>query len=244
MGSQMSTVSLHSPHTAALVAFGLLFASSAASSAAASCPVSPEDVVKGASDVIFGFERGPKGADRLDAGRLVVESGVVCLGAAPMPYDAALVYQANALIRFMAMDDAEASLWLRAMSETMPSLGLSAEAAPPSGALDSLYQAARSSQPSLRADVNVPKHHTLYVDGQRTNGVPVERPSLVVLASPDGQVVWSGLVRPGEDLESAWADYYPPRFWPPLLTALGLAVALVAGGFAMAPNQMGGRWSP
>ena len=244
MGSQMSTVTLHPPHTKTLVAFGLLFATSATSSATAGCPVSPEDVVEGASDVIFGFERGPKGADRLDAGRLLVESGVVCLGAAPMPYDAALVYQANALIRFMAMDDAEASLWLRAMSETMPSLGLSAEAAPPSGALDSLYQAARSTPTSPRAPVKIPKDHTLYVDGQRTTSVPLERPSLVVLTNPDGRVVWSGLVRPGDNLEATWTEFYPPRFWPPLLTALGLAVALVAGGLAMAPNQMGGRWSP
>lgn len=240
MGSQMSTVTPHSLRLTTLLAFGLTFASSAY----AGCPASPEDVATGASDVIFGFERGPKGADRLESGKLVVEAGVVCLAAVPMPYDTALVYQANALIRFMAMEDAEASLWLRAMSETMPSLGLSAEAAPPSGALDSLYQAARSTPASPRAEVKIPKGHTLYVDGQQTISVPLVRPSLVVLTDPDGRVVWSGAVRPGDDLEATWKDFYPPRLWPLAMTAIGLTVALVAGGLAMAPNQRGGPWSP
>jgi hypothetical protein len=240
MGSQMSTVTPRSPRPTTLVAFGLLFASSAD----ARCPVSPEDVAKGASDVIFGFEAGSKGADRLDAGKAVVERGVVCLAAAPMPYDAALVYQANALIRFMAQDDAEASLWLRAMSETMPSLGLSAEAAPPDGALDALYKQARTTPTSPRAAVKIPKDHTLYVDGQQTTSVPLARPSLVVLTDPAGLVVWSGPVRPGDDLEASWSDLYPPRVWPLVVTAVGLTIGLVAGGFAMSPKQTGILWSP
>ena len=239
MGSQMSTVPLISPRPGTLLALGLLFASGAN----AACPESPTDVAKGASDVIFGFEAGPKGAERLDAGRRRVESGVVCLAAAPMPYDAALMYQANALIHFMAMEDAEVSLWLRAMNETMPSLPLSAEAAPPEGPLDALYQQARAMPSSPRVSVKLPKDHTLYVDGYRTNSVPVDRPGLLVLADARGIVVWSGFVRPRDNLELIWQDHYPPPIWPLVLAAITMAGVLVGAGLVMAPSQKGGPWS-
>lgn len=192
----------------------LLISALGAPAASAACPQRPEQAVVAARDVIAAFTAQSPTLRRTDL-------TVSCLSAVPTPAQSAMIYSANAMIQAQLGDETNTLLWLHAMVEANPAAQLSPSLAPPEHPLFVLYAQALERPPSTRRPAPIPRNYTLWVDGVEAQGVPVERPALVVLTDRKGEVVWSDLVEPGADLKGEWGVHNVGR-WS-LAVVLGLA---------------------
>ncbi|MCK6524345.1 hypothetical protein L6R49_23310, partial [Myxococcota bacterium] len=204
----------------------LLLSACLAPVAEAACPMRPDHAAAAAKEVMAQFTAQAPNQRR-------TELTVSCLSAVPTPAQSAAIYVANGIIQAQLGEEQAALLWLQAMVEADPTAQLSPTLAPPDHALFALYARALEQPPSTRGAAPIPRNHTLWVDGVEAQGVPLERPALVVLTDKKGEVVWSELVAPGADLKREWrvlAVQAP-------LVIIGivlLPVCYVAPGFLMA----------
>lgn len=132
--------------------------------------------------------------DAFYTARRLMLTAASCLTAAPSPIEAAEVYRIEALAAFIERDEPSTVAWLRAMLEADPAALIPAEVAPPGHTLQLLLDTAQRAQASPRVVARVHGPCALLVDGVLAREVPLERPSLVVVQTPDGKTMWSGLV--------------------------------------------------
>ena len=143
---------------------------------------------------------------------------IPCLNEPITPADAAAVHRATALRYFVVRNnDAALSAYVSALT-SQPAYSLPSSIAPEGNSLHRLYIAAQSIEPEPLARLEIPPGTTLFVDGQRSDGRPLDRPALLQLMHPSGEVVWSDYVL-GDDMDPDLTEYVLDTAIAPIPTA-------------------------
>lgn len=203
--------------------------------ASAACPATLADLtrhVEEAEDAFAAIE-----ATAFETAVAAMRSDLSCLVSTPDPRLASSVHGVEALDAYLDQDQGRALLSLRAMVETWPGADLSVDLAPEGGELRAWLTMASRVPPAPRAPVSIPAGHDLVVDGLSARDVPTDRPAVVALVGPYGDLVWSGVFTgpaalPGLGAAEQFAgdaEEEKPRLRRPLLLAAG-GLALASAG--------------
>lgn len=176
-----------------------------------------------------------------------------CLGEPVSASVAASWHRHQGLLAFLADDAAGARAAFRAALSLQPGWRLPEDVAPPGNPLFVLYEEARGLGPGASEPAYAEGGLDLLVDGALSSDLPLERPAIVQVLSPDGQVLQTSYVRPGEPLPTLARRGPPPASAPRVVTSAPTLpdpdkrrppVALLAGsGAALLASGIVYTWS-
>lgn len=176
------------------------------------------------------------------------EQALTCLDEVILPQDAAAYHRMMALDAFIH-DDAEGMLGAyHAALLLQPAYMLPSSYAPVGHPLRDAYGAASQLAPGGIEALDFGTT-TLRVDGRPAKGLPTDRPAIAQTQSPDGSILWTAWLRPGDPLPYPIpaptelpaiplpAPPQKPVPWLAVGSATSLALAGGAWAYAAAQNQ-------
>lgn len=180
-----------------------------------------------------------------------------CLGEAISPPLAAAAHRAEAISAFVGDDTQRARSAFRSSLVLQPAYRMPEDVLPPGSPLHSLYEEARALGPGLDEPAGLVAGITLLVDGADASSVPSERPTILQIVAPDGQIQGTWYLRVGDPFpeELRGAPTPPPaartptttvqaqtagprdRRWVPLAVGAGVSGLLAGGAYALSARS-------
>jgi len=215
------------PRSAQLAALALLLAPA---SVQAACPASSQDLAQTIQDALAAYAI--MDTEAFFAAHAQARADVDCLETVLEPDDAAPFHGVDALAAFLSEDDQGSLASLRSAYAAQPSFSYPGEVAPPDSPLNEVLQAAKDAPAAETLPLASAPGFRLVIDGETATQRPTDRPYLLQVASDDWQLIWSGLLVPGDELPHAALD--PARF---ARGSTGLAEALGADEYSPPPTS-------
>ena len=221
---------------AALLVLALL-AWSGPARAACQGPSSASDLMRALNEAQSAYAS--LDTDGFDRASAAVDEALPCLGEPISPPLAAAVHRNEAIKAYIADDPARVRSAFRAALALQPGWRMPEDVLPPGSPLAQLYDEARGLGPGPDEAINLPSGLQLLVDGASAQRVPSERPTVMQIVAPDGQISGTWYLRVGDPFPSELRLLPAPA---PVAPPLGPTVAqLPETPPAEAPDR---RWLP
>ncbi len=176
-----------------------------------------------------------------DRARADATTTLECLGEPVSPPLAAAAHRAEAIAAFVQDDLQGTRSAFRSALVLQPAYRMPEDVLPPGSPLQALYEEARQLGPGPDEPASLAVGLTLLVDGADQGGVPAERPAIVQVVAPDGQVQSTWYLRVGDPFPEELRA--PPGAVAVTSPVVSPVMSPVVSSTSGEPDR-GGRWMP